>query len=147
MTQTTRLNRRGVLLSLVLLFGASAIWAGQAQQPAAPAAPTFTGKTSRATADGVTTGLVIFEAGARTYWHSHPNGQLIMAQKGRMRTQKDGETVRELGAGEPVFAGPNVRHWHGAGPDQQMTQLTVGFGGTTKWEEEVTEQQYLGKAR
>ena len=142
MNHNVQLTRRGVLLSLVLLFGASAIWAGQAQQPADQAATTFTGKTSRATADGVTTGLVIFEPGARTYWHSHPNGQLIMAEKGRMRTQKTGEPVREMGPGEPVFAGPNVRHWHGATPDQQMTQLTIGFGGTTKWEEEVTEQQY-----
>ena len=144
MNGNIQVGRRGVLLSLVLLGGASAIWAGQAQQPAAT---TFTGKTSRATAEGVTTGLVIFEPGARTYWHSHPNGQLLMVQKGRMRTQKAGDRVLEVGPGEPVYAGANVRHWHGAAPDQQMTQLTVGFGGTTKWEEEVTEQQYQAKAK
>ena len=144
MNRSVQIGRRGVLLTLLLLGGASAIWAGQAQQPAAT---TFTGKTSRATAEGVTTGLVIFEPSARTYWHSHPNGQLLLVQKGRMRTQKSGGPVLEVGPGEPVYAGPNVRHWHGAAPDQPMTQLTVGFGGTTKWDEEVSEQQYQARAK
>ena len=145
MTRHALLNRRAVVMSLLLLLGASIMWAGQAQPPAGQAATTFTGKTSRAAADGVTTGLVIFEPGARTYWHSHPNGQLLLAQKGRMRTQKQGGAVRELGVGEPEYAGPNIKHWHGATPTEQLTQLTIGFGGTTKWEEEVSEQQYLGR--
>jgi 4-carboxymuconolactone decarboxylase len=141
-TRFALFNRRALVLSVVLLLGASVMWAQQASQPAAT---TFTGPVSRATADGVTTGLVIFEPGSRTYWHSHPNGQLLMPQKGRMRTQRQGGPVRELGIGEPDYTAPNVRHWHGATPKEQLTQLTVGFGGTTKWEEEVTEQQYQGK--
>ena len=49
-----------------------------------------------------------FEAGARTYWHSHANGQLFMVEDGRMRTQKKGGPMRELGKGESDYAGPNV---------------------------------------
>lgn len=142
-----QLLRFGLYVGLILVLAASTLWRAQAQQQQ-PASPTrFTGKVSTAPAEGVSTGKVIFEPGARSYWHSHPNGQLIMALEGRLRTQKQGELMREFGPAEPVYAGPNVRHWHGAAPGQQLTQLTIGFGGTAKWEEETTEAQYSGKTR
>jgi quercetin dioxygenase-like cupin family protein len=86
-----------------------------------------------------------FDAGARTYWHSHDNGQLLLVEKGRMRTQKRGQGVRELGAGESDYTAPNVQHWHGATPAEELVQINVGFSGGTKWLEEVTPAQYDAK--
>lgn len=86
-----------------------------------------------------------FEAGARTYWHSHGRGQLLMVEQGRMRTQKRGQPMKELGVGASDYTAPNVVHWHGAGPDQPLVQINAGFGGMTKWFEEVTGDEYAGK--
>ena len=121
------------------------IGAGSPQETGAPAGTPFTGSVTRPSSSELTIGRVQFEPGSRTYWHSHPNGQLIMVEKGRGSMQRQGEPVRNLGEGEAVFTGPNVLHWHGAAPDQSMTQVTIGFGGTTQWREEVTEEQYSGK--
>jgi 4-carboxymuconolactone decarboxylase len=62
-----------------------------------------------------------------------------------MRTQKKGGPVRDLGVGESDYAGPNVAHWHGATPDQPLVQINVGFGGQTKWMEQVTDAEYSRK--
>lgn len=142
-----QLLRFGLYVGLILVLAASTLWKTHAQQPPAASAARFTGKVSRAPAEGVTTGKVIFEPGARSYWHSHQNGQLIMALEGRLRTQKQGELMREFSPSQPVYVGPNVLHWHGAAPGQQMTQLTIGFGGAATWEGEATEAQYSGKTK
>ena len=86
-----------------------------------------------------------FEAGARSAWHNHDKGQLLMVEEGRMRTQKKGQAIKELGVGESDYTGPNVVHWHGAVPGQSLIQINVGFGGATKWLDEVTDPQYNGK--
>src|SRR3954464_3068123 len=83
-----------------------------------------------------------FDAGARTYWHSHGNGQLLLVEQGRMRTQKKGGPVRDLGVGESDHAGPNVVHGRGAGLKEPLVQINVGFGGGTKWLEAVTDAEY-----
>jgi quercetin dioxygenase-like cupin family protein len=86
-----------------------------------------------------------FEPGARSFWHSHDNGQLLYVEQGRMRTQKRGQKMRELGVGESDYTGPNMEHWHGAAPQTHLIQVNVGFGGAAKWLEEVSEAQYSGK--
>jgi quercetin dioxygenase-like cupin family protein len=121
------------------------IGAGPVQPKAVPAGTPFTGTVTRPSSSDLSIGRVWFEPGSRTHWHSHPNGQMIMVEKGRGRIQKQGERITNLSAGEAVFTGPNIMHWHGAAPDQPMTQVTIGFGGTTQWGEEVTEEQYSGK--
>src|SRR5256885_10633649 len=59
-----------------------------------------------------------FEPGARTYWHSHDRGQLLMVEQGRLRTQKRGKSMLELGVGASDYTPPNIIHWHGAAADQ-----------------------------
>jgi quercetin dioxygenase-like cupin family protein len=140
-------HRLALLLTPVLLFVGPSVWGSQPQQtpPAAPAATTFTGNVTRPESKDLTIGRVQFEAAARTYWHSHPNGQLILVEKGRGRAQKQGEAMKELATGDALYTAPNVLHWHGAAPGQSMTQVTVGFGGMTQWKQEVTEAEYSGK--
>jgi quercetin dioxygenase-like cupin family protein len=121
------------------------LWIMLAGIVAAQQAPQFTGKSEVMDGKNLTVARRHFDAGARTYWHSHSNGQLLMVEEGRMRTQKRGGPVRDLGVGESEYAGPNVVHWHGATPDQPLVQINVGFGGDTKWMEQVTDADYTRK--
>ena len=108
-------------------------------------APLFTGKSVVMDGKDLSVARRSFEPGARTYWHSHDNGQLLLVEDGRMRTQKRGGPIKELGKGESDYAGPNVEHWHGATPGQTLTQINVGFSGGTKWLLEVTDVEYNGR--
>jgi quercetin dioxygenase-like cupin family protein len=87
---------------------------------------------------------LVFEAGARTYWHKHTDRQLLLVEDGLGLVQERGKPVRELRVGEPFYTEANVWHWHGAAPDQRASQLTF-YGGTIEWGEEVTDEQYHGK--
>jgi quercetin dioxygenase-like cupin family protein len=128
------MKRIAVLLWLVFAGVVAAQQAGNA--------PRFTGKSDVMDGKDLTAARRHFDAGARTFWHSHDNGQLLLVEQGRMRTQKKGGPVRELGVGESDYAGPNVVHWHGASADQPLVQINVGFGGGTKWMEMVTDAEY-----
>jgi quercetin dioxygenase-like cupin family protein len=130
------MTRIATLLGLGLLLVASTY----AQQPAED--PHFTGKTTVMDGKDLSVARRRFEAGARAAWHSHDKGQLLMVEEGRLRTQKRGQAVKELGAGESDYTGPNVVHWHGAAPGQAVVQINVGFGGETKWLEKVTDAEY-----
>jgi len=114
-----------------------------AQEPATT--PRFTGTSTAMEGKDLSVARRSFEPGARTYWHSHDNGQLLLVEKGKMRVQKRGQTMKELGVGESDYTGPNVVHWHGAPPTDTLIQINVGFGGGSKWYEEVTADQYNGK--
>ena len=108
----------------------------------------ITGTSTTAEPTGVTVARRKFEPASRTYWHSHPGGQLLLIEEGRALVQERGKPVRTLSPGESIFTGPNIAHWHGATPTQAMTQLNVGFpGGATKWMDPVTDAQYSGKTQ
>jgi len=137
------MRRVTVLLWLVLALVVGVHWVGEAQQPPAGADdPRFTGKSVPMEGKDLTVARRSFEAGARSAWHSHDKGQLLMVEEGRMRTQKRGQTVKELGVGESDYTGPNMVHWHGAAKSQALVQINVGFGGETKWMEKVTDAEY-----
>ena len=107
--------------------------------------PRFTGKSVVMDGKDLSAARRSFEAGARTFWHSHDNGQLLLVEEGRMRSQKKGGAIKELGKGESDYTGPKVVHWHGAAPGQALVQINVGFGGETRWMEQVTDAEYAGK--
>jgi quercetin dioxygenase-like cupin family protein len=138
------MKRIALALALALLTVVSAQWIGYAQQPQAAL---FTGKSDTMDGKDLSAARRHFEAGARSYWHSHDNGQLLLVEKGRMRTAKRGQTMKELGPGESDFTGPAVQHWHGAAPTQELVQINVGFSGGTKWLEAVTDDEYSGKRK
>jgi quercetin dioxygenase-like cupin family protein len=131
------MKRIALLLGLGLLLVASS----SAQQDD----PRFTGKSIAMAGKDLAVARRTVEPGARAAWHSHDKGQLLMVEQGRMRTQKKGGAVRELGVGESDYTGPNMIHWHGATPDQPLVQINVGFGGETKWLEKVTDAEYNKK--
>jgi quercetin dioxygenase-like cupin family protein len=131
------LTRIAVLLWLVL--------AGVVAAQQVPDDSRFTGKTTVMDGKDLSAARRRFEPGARSAWHSHDKGQLLLVEDGRMRAQQKGGPVREFGVGESEYAGPNIVHWHGAAPGQALVQINVGFGGETKWMEKVTDAEYNKK--
>src|SRR3954470_16612119 len=115
------MTRIAVLLGLALLL----VGSSYAMQDD----PHFTGKSVAMEGKDLTVARRSFEAGARSAWHSHDKGQLLMVEEGRLRTQKRGQSVKELGVGESDYTGANVVHWHGASKTQALVQINVGFGG------------------
>ena len=89
---------------------------------------------------------VVFPPGARTAWHSHPCGQVLVVLVGVGRVQADGGPVRELHPGDSVVTGAGERHWHGAAPDSTFEhlaiQLATSDGQQASWAEPVTNEQY-----
>lgn len=92
--------------------------------------------------DGVTINTVSFTPGARTFWHHHSEGQILIVLAGRGRTQSEGGSVVEIAAGDTVWVPAGERHWHGAGEDSFMTHIAISLGPTV-WAEEVPDSTFL----
>lgn len=93
-----------------------------------------------------TTALVTFEPGARTNWHTHPLGQLLIVTTGRGWTKCGDDPRVEMNAGDAVWCPPGVKHWHGATSSTGMSHLVIQEaldGSVVDWLEPVTDEQYL----
>lgn len=90
-------------------------------------------------------GNVTFEPGARTNWHLHPGGQILLITGGTGYYQERGTAKRIIRKGEVIRCTPNVPHWHGASKDEQLIQVAVTNTqrGVTVWLEKVTEEEYI----
>lgn len=80
--------------------------------------------------------LVSFPAGARTHWHSHPEGQVLFIVDGVGRVGTRAAPPVEIRAGDLVHAPRGEEHWHGASESEPMRHLALSFGATT-WLEPV----------
>jgi quercetin dioxygenase-like cupin family protein len=143
---------RVFVLGMVVAVGAASVaWSAAAQAPqgGAPAGPdpaNFTGKvTPHATTD-IRLLRYSFEPAARTNWHSHEGGQVIVIEKGRMRAQERGAAAKEFGPRDTYVVAPSVEHWHGALPGEPLTQVALSYGAT-KWLKPVTDAEYASAAR
>ncbi len=90
-------------------------------------------------------GNVYFEPGARSNWHSHPSGQILIITDGIGYHQIEGQPIETIQKGDVVKCPPNVRHWHGASPDVGLQQLYIvpnTENGIVDWQEAVTDEQY-----
>lgn len=142
----TRATLRWTIHATLAAAGLAAMAAGATGQTPQPADdPRFTGLSTVLEGKDLSVARRRFEPGARSAWHSHDNGQLLYVEQGRMRTQKKGQAVKELGVGESDYTGPTVVHWHGAVPSTHLIQVNVGFGGETRWMQKVTDAEYTGK--
>ncbi|WP_404980578.1 MULTISPECIES: (R)-mandelonitrile lyase [Caballeronia] len=90
-------------------------------------------------------GMVTFEPGARTAWHTHPLGQTLIVTAGKGWVQPwDGEK-REIVAGDIVSIPARVKHWHGATATTGMTHIALQEaldGKNVEWLEQVADEQY-----
>lgn len=89
-------------------------------------------------------GNVSFEPGARTKWHYHPAGQILLALDGLGYYQEKGSPKRLLRKGDVIKCSPNKPHWHGASPGQHFIQVAISSSqnGATVWLESVSEVEY-----
>ena len=89
-------------------------------------------------------GNVTFEPGARTNWHLHPDGQIILATGGVGYYQEKGSPKKVLHKGDVIVCPPNVPHWHGASTDSAFVQLAITSreDGPTEWLQVVSEEEY-----
>ena len=90
-------------------------------------------------------GLVNFMPSARTAWHTHPSGQLLIITDGKGWVQEEGRPRREIKAGDVVWIEAGVKHWHGAAQDNRMSHYAVAYvqdGKSTDWKELVNDGQY-----
>ena len=87
---------------------------------------------------------VRLEAGARSSWHSHSWGQLLLVEEGHGRIQVRSQPLREMRPGEPVMTGAGVVHWHGAAPEESMIMVSLR-GPDVEWFEPVDDDVYLAE--
>ena len=131
--QTIKITRRGTLTSQQ---GPSENFTGSVSvqylvQAKAPA------RTSSA--------LVTFQPGARTAWHTHPLGQVLIVTAGTGRVQRWGDPVDEIRQGDVIWIPPGQKHWHGASPTSAMSHIAIVEaldGKSVDWMEKVSDAQY-----
>jgi quercetin dioxygenase-like cupin family protein len=90
---------------------------------------------------------VTFEPGARTAWHTHPLGQVLIITIGCGRAQREGGPIEEIRPGDVVVFAPGEKHWHGAAPTTAMTHVAIQEaldGKAVEWMEKVSDEQYQG---
>jgi quercetin dioxygenase-like cupin family protein len=89
---------------------------------------------------------VHFTPGARTAWHTHPNGQTIWLIEGVGLCQRRGGPIEVIRAGDRVFFEPGEDHWHGAAPNRFMAHIAMvevdDEGNLATWGEHVTDEEY-----
>lgn len=89
-------------------------------------------------------GSVTFEPGARTKWHLHPAGQILLVTAGTGYYQEKGSPKIILQKGDVVKCPSNIPHWHGASPDQTFIQVAITNiqNGPVVWMQAVTDEEY-----
>ena len=70
-------------------------------------------------------GSVTFEEGARTNWHTHPKGQVLLVIDGNGFYQEKGKPAQHIKKGDVVNIPENVEHWHGASATSQMIHIAI----------------------
>jgi quercetin dioxygenase-like cupin family protein len=88
---------------------------------------------------------VTFEPCARSDWHTHPLGQILIVTAASGLHQRWGGPIEQIRPGDVVTVGPNEKHCHGAAPTTAMTHIAIQEsldGKNVEWLEKVTDEQY-----
>ena len=145
-----------LILLAVLITGGNLVMAKELNQPFAkgeinPFSKFFTGTTHLqrlVEKDDIWNspiGNVTFDAGARTNWHKHSGGQILLVTAGEGRYQEKGKEIQILKAGDVVKIPPEVEHWHGAAPDSDFAHISIEPNlpnNQTTWLDPVTDEEY-----
>ena len=90
-----------------------------------------------------------FEPGARTAWHTHPLGQILVVTAGCGLVQRWDSPIEEIHPGDVVWFSPSEKHWHGATPTTAMTHIAIVElldGKSADWMEKVSDERYLAES-
>jgi quercetin dioxygenase-like cupin family protein len=89
---------------------------------------------------------VHFTPGARTAWHTHPNGQTIWVTEGIGLCQRRGGPIEVIRPGDRVFFEPGEEHWHGAVATRFMIHIAIldvdDEGNNAEWGDHVSDEEY-----
>jgi quercetin dioxygenase-like cupin family protein len=161
-----KFNKRGRIataaFALTALFGQGCKEQGSKSEPTAELQAIFpkgqlgpaenftgnawnTGLVANDTTYNTLIGNVYFEPGARSNWHLHPAGQILIITDGVGYHQIKGQPRQTIKKGDVIKCPPNVQHWHGASPDTGMQQLYIlpkTEKGIVTWLQKVTDEEY-----
>ena len=90
-------------------------------------------------------GSVTFEPGARTNWHLHPKGQVLIVTEGEGFYQERGKPALHLKKGDVVNIPENVEHWHGATAQSKFVHIAITNykdDQNVVWLKPVSDQEY-----
>jgi quercetin dioxygenase-like cupin family protein len=109
--------------------------------------PVYVDTVAAPSADSrVSASSVHFTPGARTAWHTHPNGQTIFVLEGVGLCQRRGGAIELIRPGDRVFFEPGEEHWHGAAATRFMTHIAMlqvdGEGNSATWGDHVSDAEY-----
>lgn len=91
-------------------------------------------------------GSVTFEPGARTNWHIHPKGQVLIVTEGEGLYQKKGNPAQLIKKGDVINIPENTEHWHGATTSTKMVHIAItNFKGeeNVTWLKAVTDEEFI----
>jgi quercetin dioxygenase-like cupin family protein len=92
-------------------------------------------------------GAVTFLPGARSNWHTHPAGQVLIVTDGTGWVQEEGGEKIVIQPGDVIWTPPGVKHWHGATDTTSVQHIAIQQyenGENVVWMEPVTDEQYAG---
>jgi quercetin dioxygenase-like cupin family protein len=151
----TTLNSFILMLALMAI---SPAWAESSEISRNGSRPTANGSAANFTGNvlveplfsekpGITAtgGQVVFAPGARSSWHTHPAGQVLIITDGTGWVQEEGGIKREVKPGDVIWTPPGVKHWHGATATNGMRHIAISGmvnGKNVEWLEKVTDEQY-----
>jgi 4-carboxymuconolactone decarboxylase len=91
--------------------------------------------------------IITFEPGCRNNWHIHHaksgGGQILVCVAGRGFYQEEGKEAVEIKPGDCINIPAEVKHWHGAAPDEWFSHLAIEVPGvdcSNEWCEAVSEK-------
>lgn len=95
--------------------------------------------------NSVSAGHVTFLPGARSAWHTHPAGQMLVVTSGTGWVQERGQEKQIMRAGDVVWCPPDVEHWHGATDSTAVSHYAIQAavdGSAVNWGDKVTDAEY-----
>ena len=90
-------------------------------------------------------GSITFEPGARTNWHTHPKGQVLIVTEGEGFYQEKGRPAQALNKADVVNIPENVDHWHGAAANSTFVHIAItNYRGdeNVRWLQPVSDEDY-----
>lgn len=85
----------------------------------------------------------------RNNWHIHRaksgGGQILVCVAGRGYYQVEGKEAVEMKPGDCINIPAEVKHWHGAAPDEWFSHLAIevpGENSSNEWLEPVSDEEY-----
>ncbi|MDO4177642.1 MAG: cupin domain-containing protein [Phascolarctobacterium sp.] len=87
---------------------------------------------------------VAFGKGVYNRWHTHGEGQILIATDGIGLHQLSHGEVQVMYPGDVAYCPPGKTHWHGAAPNSKFAHLAISPAGkhTVEWLEFLPKEKY-----